>query len=81
MQNDRIATIGNSFGGIEVILAMAGDHYCAGVNAAGGAQSWRHSEELRTFMKNAVLRIRKPVFSFKLRTIMTCRQAGFCHQK
>ena len=37
VQNDRIATMGNSFGGIEVILAMAGDHYFAGVNASGGA--------------------------------------------
>ena len=64
VQKDRIVTMGNSFGGIEVILGMEQGLYCAGIDASGGAESWKHSKELRNLMKSAVLKIQKPVFFF-----------------
>ena len=65
VDKNRIATMGNSFGGIEVILGMAHADYCAGVDASGGAQSWKHSDELQKAMKDAVSKIQKPVFFFQ----------------
>lgn len=65
VQKDRIATMGNSFGGIEAILGMAHADYCAGVDASGGAESWSHSHELQSLMREAVKKIRKPVFFFQ----------------
>ena len=35
VQRNRIATMGNSFGGIEVVLGMAHADYCAGAPKAG----------------------------------------------
>lgn len=34
----RIATAGNSFSSIQVMLGMASADYCAGINAAGAAE-------------------------------------------
>lgn len=65
VDKNRIATMGNSFGGIEVILGMAHAGYCAGVDASGGAQSWRHSHALRVLLKSAVLKIKRPLFFFQ----------------
>lgn len=65
VQKNRIATMGNSFGGIETILGMANADYCAGVDAAGGAKSWRHSYRLQKLMENAALKIHRPVFFFQ----------------
>ena len=65
VQENEIATMGNSFGGVEVVLGMARANYCAGVDASGGAQSWKHSDELQRLMKDAVKKIRRPVFFFQ----------------
>ncbi len=61
----RIATAGNSFGGIQVMLGMARADYCAGINAAGGAQSWDDSEGLQALLKNAAVAAKGPIFFFQ----------------
>ena len=65
VQNNCIAAMGNSFGGIETILGMSRADYFAGIDASGGAQSWKHSDELQMVMKSAVSKIQKPVFFFQ----------------
>jgi carboxymethylenebutenolidase len=59
---DRIAVAGNSFGGIETVLASERVPYCAAVDAAGGAQSWGKAPELRDLMVRAVRGGRVPTF-------------------
>ena len=44
---DRIAAAGNSFGGVEAVLGAERAHYCAVVDAAGGAESWAAAPALR----------------------------------
>ncbi len=61
----RIATAGNSFGGIQVMLGMAGGDYCAGINAAGGAQSWQDSKSLQDLLMRAAARAKGPIFHFQ----------------
>ena len=41
---DKIAAMGNSFGGVETVLGAAEGGYCAAVDVAGGARAgkWRH---------------------------------------
>ena len=65
VKKNCIVAMGNSFGGIEVILGMAHAGYCAGVDASGGAQSWKHSAELQRLMRDAIPKIQKPVFFFQ----------------
>lgn len=65
VDSDRIATAGNSFGGIQVMLGMAKADYCAGVNAAGAAQSWAGSEALQEMLKNAAATANGPIFFFQ----------------
>ena len=65
VQVNRIATMGNSFGGIQVVLGMANCSYCAGINAAGGSQSWKHSKELQLLMKSSAANSNKPIFFFQ----------------
>lgn len=65
VQANCIAAMGNSFGGIETILGMSKADYFAGVDASGGAQSWKHSDELQLLMKNATDNIHKPIFFFQ----------------
>jgi carboxymethylenebutenolidase len=62
---DRIAVVGNSFGGIETVLGVERASYCAGVDASGGAQSWAASPELQASMARAVRNARAPVFFFQ----------------
>ena len=62
---DRIATGGNSFGGIVTVLGAEQVPYCAAVNAAGGAESWRAAPELRARMRRAVLGSESPIFFFQ----------------
>ncbi|MEO7423832.1 MAG: prolyl oligopeptidase family serine peptidase, partial [Fibrobacteria bacterium] len=64
-QKNRIVAMGNSFGGVEAILGMVQGSYCAGIDASGGAESWKSSPELRTLMKNAIKKTEKPVFLFQ----------------
>lgn len=61
----RIATAGNSFGGIQVMLGMANADYCAGVNAAGAAESWQDSEKLRDVLTRAAVEANGPIFFFQ----------------
>lgn len=62
VQPDRIAAAGNSFGGVEAVLGAERAHYCAVVDAAGGAESWAAAPGLRTLMESTVRRARAPVF-------------------
>lgn len=62
---DQIATLGNSFGGIQVVLGMPHGNYCAGIDAAGAAQSWSKSKDLQTLMKDSVPRSKGPIFFFQ----------------
>jgi carboxymethylenebutenolidase len=62
---DRIATAGNSFGGVETVLGVERASYCAGVDASGGAQSWAASPELQASMTRAVRNARAPIFFFQ----------------
>ncbi len=61
----RIAAAGNSFGGIETVLGVERASYCAGIDAAGGAQSWSRSPELQAAMLRAVRGARAPIFFFQ----------------
>jgi carboxymethylenebutenolidase len=61
----RIATVGNSFGGIETVLGVERASYCAGVDASGGAQSWAASPGLQASMTRAVRNARAPLFFFQ----------------
>ena len=65
VQKNRVAAMGNSFGGIEVVLGMAHADYCAGVDASGGAESWAHSDELKILMRDSVKKIHRPIFFFQ----------------
>ena len=62
---DRIATGGNSFGGVVTVLGAERVPYCAAVDAAGGAESWRVAPGLRARMTRAVQHARAPVFFFQ----------------
>lgn len=62
---NRIATAGNSFGGIEVILGAAQLSYCAAVDASGGAESWEESPELQAIMKKSAIEAKSPVLFFQ----------------
>jgi len=59
----RIATMGNSFGGIITVLAAERIPYCAVVDAAGGAQTW--SPELSARLVGAVRNAQAPIFFFQ----------------
>lgn len=61
----RIATGGNSFGGIVTVLGAERVPYCAAVDAAGGAESWRSAPRLRDRMTRAVRNARAPIFFFQ----------------
>lgn len=65
VQKNSIATVGNSFGGIQVVLGMEKEGYCAGINATGAAQSWDDSDELQKIMKRAVENASNPIFFFQ----------------
>ena len=65
VQAGRIATAGNSFGGIQVVLGVEKGSYCAGVDATGAAQSWSNSKDLQELMKHAVANANSPIFFFQ----------------
>ena len=58
----QIAAMGNSFGGIETVLGVGHGGYCAGVDAAGGAESWDKAPPLKDLMVRAVQRAKAPIF-------------------
>lgn len=39
--------------------------YFAGINAAGGSQSWKQSKELQALMINSVVNSKQPIFFFQ----------------
>jgi dienelactone hydrolase len=65
VQPNRIAVAGNSFGGIETVLGVERGGYCAGIDSAGGAQSWAQAPELQTLMTRAVRNAKAPIFFFQ----------------
>jgi dienelactone hydrolase len=65
VQPNRIAVAGNSFGGIETVLGVERGGYCAGVDSAGGAQSWAEAPELQSLMTRAVRNATAPIFFFQ----------------
>jgi carboxymethylenebutenolidase len=60
---NRIATAGNSFGGIITLLAAKQVRYCAAIDAAGGAENW--SSAVADGMIEAGRQARAPVFLFQ----------------
>jgi dienelactone hydrolase len=62
---NRIAVAGNSFGGVEVVFGVEREAYCAAVDSAGGAQSWRQAPALRERLTRAVQHARAPIFFFQ----------------
>jgi dienelactone hydrolase len=60
-----IAVGGNSFGGIEVVFGVEHGGYCAGIDSAGGAQSWSIAPALHTAMTRAVRNATAPLFLFQ----------------
>jgi carboxymethylenebutenolidase len=60
-----IATMGNSFGGIETVLGAAQLDYCAVVDATGGAQTWDDSPVLRERLARAAAAAPMPVLFFQ----------------
>ncbi len=65
VQKDRIAVAGNSFGGIEVVFGAERGQYCAAIDSAGGAQSWREAPQLQAAMIRAVRNSKIPIFFFQ----------------
>ena len=60
VDSTRVATAGNSFGGIITVLAAKQVHYCAAVDGAGGAEAW--SAPVAAGMANAVRQSQVPHF-------------------
>jgi carboxymethylenebutenolidase len=65
VQPQRIAVAGNSFGGIETVLGVERESFCAAIDASGGAQSWAQAPELQTLMTRAVRNSHAPIFFFQ----------------
>ena len=65
VQPHRIATAGNSFGGIEVVLGAERGSYCAAIDGSGGAESWALAPVLQDRMVHAVQNARAPIFFFQ----------------
>jgi dienelactone hydrolase len=61
----RIAVAGNSFGGIETVLGVERENYCAAIDSAGGAESWALAPVLQTTMTRAVRNAKAPIFFFQ----------------
>ena len=62
---NRIAVAGVSFGGIQTILGVAQGQYCAGIDAAGAAQSWSIAPKLQKLMLHSVNNSKAPIFFFQ----------------
>jgi carboxymethylenebutenolidase len=61
----RIATAGNSFGGVITVLAAERVPYCAAIDAAGGSESWFLAPRLQNRMMEAVRAAQAPIFLFQ----------------
>jgi acetyl esterase/lipase len=67
VDRSRIAVGGNSFGGIEAVLGVEHEAYCAGFDSAGAAQTWSTTPELQERLTRAVRGARAPLFLFQAR--------------
>lgn len=65
IDKERIISIGNSFGGIQVLLGLKDLKFCAAISASGGAKSWSKSAKLRELMISSVDSIEVPIFFFQ----------------
>ncbi len=67
VQQNRIAVAGTSFGGIEAVLGAEREPYCAALDIAGGAESWksRRQPQLEQIMTRAVRGARAPIYFFQ----------------
>lgn len=65
VRGNQIAVMGNSFGGIETVLGAEKAHYCAAVDASGGAESWALAPQLQLTMIRAVTNSKAPIFFFQ----------------
>jgi carboxymethylenebutenolidase len=63
--SNRIAVAGVSFGGIQTVLGVQSGQYCAGIDAAGAAQSWFVAPKLQKLMIHAVQNAKAPIFFFQ----------------
>ena len=61
----RIATGGNSFGGIVTVLGTEHVRYCAAFDAAGGSRSWSRAPQLRSRMIQAARNSQTPTLFFQ----------------
>lgn len=62
---NQIAVAGVSFGGIQSLLGVEKIPYCAGVDAAGAAQSWSKAPQLQKLMIQSVKKAKAPIFFFQ----------------
>jgi dipeptidyl aminopeptidase/acylaminoacyl peptidase len=76
---DRIAVMGNSFGGIETVIGAEHGEYCAAVDASGGAESWDESPGLRTMMLDAVRNAKVPIMFFQAENDFTIEPSRTLH--
>jgi carboxymethylenebutenolidase len=65
VDRSRIATAGNSFGGVEALLGAERLGYCAAIDASGGAESWASAPRLRDRMTRAARNSKVPTFLFQ----------------
>src|ERR1700736_2415219 len=65
VQPSRIAVAGKSFCGVENLLGVERGGYCAGIDSAGGAQSWAQAPALQSLMTRAVRNAKAPIFFFQ----------------
>jgi dipeptidyl aminopeptidase/acylaminoacyl peptidase len=65
IKSNKVAVMGNSFGGIETLLGAERGGYCAAVDASGGAESWDKVPDLRSAMLRAVQHSRAPILFFQ----------------
>lgn len=65
VDSKRIATAGNSFGGIEALLGAERIGYCAAIDASGGAESWATAPQLRALMTRAARGSKAPTLFFQ----------------
>jgi len=78
-QQNQIAAMGNSFGGIETVLGVARGGYCAGVDASGGDESWDSAPELQNLMLDAVRHAKAPILFFQAENDHTLEPSRTLH--
>ena len=62
VDRNRIAVMGNSFGGVETLFGAEKEDYCAAVDIAGGAESWTLAPQLQAAMTRAASHSKAPIF-------------------